>query len=110
MLTASEALLALTALGLALELWRVRRRERRSAETFRDLENTAHTFAEAFEPSAIAAHGHESARRLSDLRRFELFLFDENERVREVWSSPNGDPAAAPVREESHPHLQSSFH
>jgi len=110
MLTASEALLTLTALALAFELWRVRRRERRSAEMFRELENTAHSFAEAFEPSAIAAHGHESARRLSDLRRFELFLFDENERVREVWSTPDGDPAAAPVREESHPRLQSSFH
>ena len=109
MISAADALLALTAAGLALELWRVRRRERRAAEMFRDLENTAHAFAEAFDPAAIAARGHDSARRLSDLRRFELFLFDENDRVREVWSSPGGDPSAAPVREERHPRLQVRF-
>jgi diguanylate cyclase (GGDEF)-like protein len=106
-LSAVDVLLALTGVALALELWRVRRRERRSAEIFRDLENTAHAFAEAFEPAAIAAKGHESVNRLSALRRFELFLFDENDRVREVWSSSE-DPAAAPHRDEEHPRLHAA--
>jgi diguanylate cyclase (GGDEF)-like protein len=109
MISPADALLALTAVGLAFELGRVRRRERRAAEMFRDLENTAHDFAEAFDPAAIAARGYESARRLSELKRFELFLFDENDRVREVWSGPGGDPAALPVREERHPRLQVRF-
>lgn len=105
-LPAAEGLLALTSVGLALELWRVRRRERRSAEIFRDLENTSHAFAESFEPAAIAARGHESVSRLSLLRRFDLFLFDENDRVREVWSSPG---PGAPRLDESHPRLQAAF-
>jgi diguanylate cyclase (GGDEF)-like protein len=109
MIPAADALLAATAVGLALELWRVRRRERRAAEMFRDLENTAHAFAEAFDPAAIAERGHESARRLSTLKRFELFLFDENDRVREVWASPGGDGGAAPLRDERHPRLQARF-
>ena len=109
MLPAADALLAATAAALAFELWRVRRREARAAETFRELENTAHAFAEAFDPSAIAARGHEAASRLAELRRFELFLFDENDRVREVWASPEDEPAAAPRSVEEHPRLKASF-
>jgi diguanylate cyclase (GGDEF)-like protein len=106
-LSAADLLLALTGVGLAIELARVRRRERRSAEMHRELQNAAHAFAESFEPAAIAAHGHEAASRLATLRRFELFLFDENDRVREVWRS--GESDASPVREERHPRLQAAI-
>lgn len=109
MLPAADALLALTAAALAFELWRVRVRERRAAETFRDLENTAHAFAEAFEPGTIAARGHEAAGRLAPLRRFELFLFDEDDRVREIWASPDDAPAEPPQSAERHPQLGAAF-
>jgi len=96
----------MTSVGLALELWRVRRRERRAAETFREMQNTMHAFAESFESSAIAARGHESAQRLAPVRRFDLYLFDENIRVREVWSSGG---AAAPVLDDVHPRLRETI-
>jgi diguanylate cyclase (GGDEF)-like protein len=102
-LSAADILLALTGIGLALELGRVRRRERRGDEVHRELQNAAHAFAEAFEPDAIAARGHEAAARLALLRRSDLFLIDENDRVREVWRS---DAAGGPPRrDESHPRL-----
>jgi len=102
-LSAADVLLALTGIGLAIELGRVRRRGRRAAEIHRELQNAAHAFAEAFEPGAIAAHGHEAAARLAELRRSELFLFDENDRVREVWQSDAA--GGTPRRAESHPRL-----
>lgn len=105
-LSATDVLLALTGIGLALELARVHRRERRAAEIHRELQNAAHAFAEAFEPGAIAARGHEAAARLAELRRSELFLFDENDRVREVWQSEAG--GGAPRRDENHPRLRAA--
>ncbi len=96
----------MTGIGLALELGRVRRRERRAAEIHRELQNAAHAFAEAFDPAAIAARGHETVSRLASLRRSELFLFDENDRVREVWlSDAAGGP---PRRDEGHPRLSAN--
>jgi len=107
LLSAADVLLALIGVALAFELGRVRRRERRAAEIHRELQNAAHAFAESFEPGAIAARGQEAIARFADVRRFELFLFDENDRVREVWQS--GEGPAAPRRDERHPRLQAAI-
>ena len=105
-LSAADVLLALVGVALAFELGRVRRRERHAADVHRELQNAAHALAESFEPEAIAARSHEAAARLADLRRSELYLFDENDRVREVWQS--GPDAALPRRDEHHPRLRVS--
>ncbi|HET7451460.1 MAG TPA: GGDEF domain-containing protein [Thermoanaerobaculia bacterium] len=104
-LSTADILLALTGAALAIELGRVRRRERRAAERHRDLQNAAHALAESFDPEAIAARSHEAAARLAHLRRSELYLFDENDRVREVWQS---EDAAPPRRAETHPRLRAA--
>jgi diguanylate cyclase (GGDEF)-like protein len=104
-----DTALALAASYLGFELLRSRGRERRSAERFRDLENLAHAFAEAFEVESIAACAHEATAHLAPLERFEIYFFDERDRVREVWSSPSEEPTALPRPATAHPRLDSPF-
>lgn len=104
-----EGALALLAALFGIELLRSRRRERRAGERFRDMENLAHAFAEASDVAAIAACAHDAMTRLGALEKFELFLFDEDDRVREIWESPAGDAALPPRAAVSHPRIQSNF-
>jgi diguanylate cyclase (GGDEF)-like protein len=104
-----EGILGLAAIFFAGELLRVRRREKIAQERFRELENLAHAFAEAADADAIAAGAHEAMARLAPLERFELYLFDEDDCVREIWSCPTGDPAARPRTAVEHPLLRAPF-
>ena len=104
-----EGALALAAALFAIELLRSRRRERRAAERFREMENFAHAFAEASDPEGIAACAHEAMSRLGRLEKFELFLFDEDDRVREIWASPADDAQTRPRASATHPRLRSTF-
>ena len=104
-----EAVLGFAAIGFAAEVIRVRRREKAARERFRELENLAHAFAEAAEIEGIAARAHEAMARLGLLEKFDLYLFDEDGCVREVWSSPDGEPHIAPRSLRAHPLIHAPF-
>lgn len=104
-----EGALALLAAFFGIALLRSRRRERRAGERFREMENLAHAFAETSDVAGIAACAHEAMNRLGSLQKFELFLFDEDDRVREIWQSPAQDAASPPRPAISHPRIQSNF-
>lgn len=103
--TVPEVLLAIATAWLALQLWKSSRRERRTLERFRQIQNMAHALAEAGEPQGIAARAHEAVSAIAPLVRFELFFFDEKDSVREVWSWPGEPLDSAPRRVENHPRL-----
>ncbi|MGH9443369.1 MAG: diguanylate cyclase [Thermoanaerobaculia bacterium] len=105
----TEGALALLAVVFGVGLLRARRRERRSAERFREMENLAHAFAEAPDAGGIAACAHEAVTHLAPLERFELYLFDQDDRVREIWESARDDPADPPRPADSHPRIRSAF-
>ncbi len=104
-----EGILALAAISFAVELLRVRRREHAARERFRDLQNLAHTLAEASDVGAIAFGAHDAMARLSPLEKFELYIFDEEGCVREIWACPEGDPDAPPRFADDHPRIHSPF-
>jgi diguanylate cyclase (GGDEF)-like protein len=106
--TLTELFLAAVSAALGAALLRLRWRERQALESFRQLDNVAHSLAEADDLPAIAARAHEAVATLAPIRNFKIDLFDENDRVREVWAPPEGRPDAEPVRVDRHPDLDAA--
>jgi diguanylate cyclase (GGDEF)-like protein len=104
-----ELLLIAAAAALGAAFWRSEKRLRRALGSLQELQNVAHGFAEAFDPPDIAARAFEAAAAIGPLRRFELYFFDDADRVREVWAWDLGPPEFPFGRRDDHPRLHAAF-
>jgi diguanylate cyclase (GGDEF)-like protein len=87
----TDVLLAGAAAGFAGAYWRARLAQKRSRESFREMEAVAHSLAESLEIPRIAASAEEALSRITPLVRMDLSLVDEDQIVREVWTlDPEG--------------------
>ena len=83
---AIDILLAGAAAGFSAAFWRARLAAKRTRDHLRELEDVAHSLAEALEIPRIAERTEEALRRLRPLAKMDLSLVDEDRRVREIWS------------------------
>ena len=94
---------------LLAESLRLRRELAKSREQSRELEDIAYTLSESFDVGAITRHALAAAGRVGNVRRFELFLFDETDHVREVWATSTESAAKALAIRADHPAVRQSF-
>lgn len=103
-----DILLAGGAAAFAGAYLRARAAARRGRESLRELEEVAHSLAEAFDVQRIAAKAEEAIERLAPLARMDLALVDEDWHVREVWTLAS-EGRRRLERSEKHPYLGRSY-